>query len=162
MSRSEVFIDSSVLVGLNLGDEKAKKLVKSLIEEGFTLVINPIVFSETAYKVMFTLAIRDGLKGVYDLRKHLDEYTWVYERVRSSIERLMKSGFLKVIEVDWKISKLSAELGEKYGLLTNDAIIAATCKYHEIERIATFDSDFEKVDFLEVVSSPTSRTREEE
>ncbi|MDI3475693.1 MAG: uncharacterized protein PWQ79_920 [Thermococcaceae archaeon] len=152
MSRSEVFVDSSVLVGLNLGDEKAKKLVKSLIEEGYTLVINPIVFSETVYKVMFTLAIRDGLKGVYDLRKHLDEYTWVYEKVRDSIEKLMKSGFLRVLEIDWQISRLSAELGEKYGLLTNDAMIVATCKSYGIEKIATFDSDFEKVDFLEVIS----------
>ncbi|MFA4646604.1 PIN domain-containing protein [Pyrococcus kukulkanii] len=58
MNHSEVFVDSSVLVGLNLGDERAKALVKSLIERGFTLVINPIVFSETVYKVMFTLAIR--------------------------------------------------------------------------------------------------------
>lgn len=42
---------------------------------------------------MFTLAIRDGLKGVYDLKKHLDEYTWVYEKVRDSIEKLVKRIF---------------------------------------------------------------------
>ncbi|MDK2870335.1 MAG: uncharacterized protein PWP39_1570 [Pyrococcus sp.] len=44
MNPSEVFLDSSILVGLNLGDENAKALVKSLIERGFTLVINPVVF----------------------------------------------------------------------------------------------------------------------
>ncbi|WP_169791805.1 hypothetical protein [Thermococcus celericrescens] len=37
MSRSEVFVDSSVFVGLHLGDPRA-----------------------------FTLAIQDGLKGAYD------------------------------------------------------------------------------------------------
>ena len=82
MSPSNVFIDSSVLVGLNLGDEKAKELVKSLIERGCVLIINPLVFSETAYKVMFTLALKDGIKGVHDLKKHLNKYTWAYGKVK--------------------------------------------------------------------------------
>ncbi|HDM36545.1 MAG TPA: PIN domain-containing protein, partial [Candidatus Syntrophoarchaeum butanivorans] len=36
--------------------------------------------------------------------------------------------------------------------LPNDALIAATCKYHGITRIATFDDDFRRVDFLEVIT----------
>ena len=40
---------------------------------------------------------------------------------------------------------------EEYRLLPNDALIAATCKYYGIRKIATFDEDFERVDFLEVV-----------
>jgi len=151
MSQSEIFIDSSVLVGLNLGDEKAKTLVKTLIEKGYTLVVNPIVFSETTFKVMFTLALRDGLKGVYDLRKHLKDCAWIYGRISESIEKLMKNGFLKVVELNWEILKLWAEIGEKYCLLPNDAIIVATCKYYGIQKIATFDCDFKRVDFLEIV-----------
>ena len=38
-----------------------------------------------------------------------------------------------------------------YGLLSNDALIAATCKHYGIKRIATLDEDFKRVDFLEVV-----------
>jgi len=34
----------------------------------------------------------------------------------------------------------------------NDALIAATCKHYGIKNIATFDSDFERVDFLDVVT----------
>jgi len=45
MNLSEVFVDSSILVGLNLGDEKAKNLVKALVEDGNILVINPVVFN---------------------------------------------------------------------------------------------------------------------
>jgi len=152
MNQSEVFVDSSILVGLNLGDENAKDLTKKLIESGETLVINPIVYSETAFKVMLTLAFQDGFKGVYDLRKNLDKYSWVYAKVVKSIETLMKAGFLKMVEINWDIIKLSAELGEKYHLLTNDAIIIATCKHYGIKKIATFDEDFERVEFLEIVS----------
>ncbi|WP_240922701.1 PIN domain-containing protein [Thermococcus sp. 9N3] len=44
-----------------------------------------------------------------------------------------------------------SEIGEKYQLLPNDTLIVATCAEHEIERILTFDSDFEKVPLVKVV-----------
>ncbi len=40
---------------------------------------------------------------------------------------------------------------QQYGLLPNDALIAATCKHYGIKKIATFDSDFKRVDFLEII-----------
>jgi predicted nucleic acid-binding protein len=40
-----------------------------------------------------------------------------------------------------------------YRLLPNDAAIVAACKYHKVKRIATFDSDFDRVLFLEVIGS---------
>ncbi len=152
MNPSEVFVDSSVLVGLNLGDERAKDLVKTVIENGNVLVINPVVYSETSFKVMLTLAFQDGLKGVYDLRKNMEKYSWVYGRIVDSLEALMKAGFLKMVAINWDILKLSAEIGEKYNLLANDAIIAATCKHYGIQKIASFDEDFRNVDFLVVLS----------
>jgi len=45
---------------------------------------------------------------------------------------------------------LSFEIIGKYGLLPNDALIAATCKHYGIKDIATFDKDFERVEFLNV------------
>ncbi len=38
-----------------------------------------------------------------------------------------------------------------YRLLPADAVIAANCKDNGITKIATFDSDFKRVDFLEVI-----------
>ncbi len=35
--------------------------------------------------------------------------------------------------------------------LPNDALIVATCKHYGIKKIATFDEDFGRVDFLEIV-----------
>ncbi|AEK73565.1 nucleic acid-binding protein [Thermococcus sp. 4557] len=148
MSRSEVFVDSSVFVGLHLGDQRAKELVKKAIDEGHTLVTNPVVFSETVYKVMFTLAIQDGLKGAYDLKKHLKDYTFVYERVKTALEELSEAGFLKIIPLSENTIKLASQIGKDYELLPNDSLIAATCKEHGIELILTFDSDFERVPFL--------------
>ncbi|HJH26065.1 MAG TPA: hypothetical protein C5S37_04645 [Methanophagales archaeon] len=33
-------------------------------------------------------------------------------------------------------------------------LIAATCKHHGINKIATFDPDFKRVDFLEIITIP--------
>ncbi|WP_297436552.1 PIN domain-containing protein [Thermococcus sp.] len=38
-----------------------------------------------------------------------------------------------------------------YGLLPSDATILATCIKHGIPRIATFDSDFEGINAIEVI-----------
>jgi len=48
-------------------------------------------------------------------------------------------------------SKLEALKLIKENLYLNDALIAATCKHYGITKIATFDDDFAKVGFLEVV-----------
>ncbi|AAB89055.1 PIN domain-containing protein [Archaeoglobus fulgidus] len=47
--------------------------------------------------------------------------------------------------------ELIKSVAEKYKSLPNDALIAATCKHYGIKKIATFDEDFRRVDFLEVV-----------
>ncbi|MGB7532729.1 MAG: PIN domain-containing protein [Halobacteriota archaeon] len=44
-------------------------------------------------------------------------------------------------------------LMKNYKLLPNDALIAATCKHHGIRKIATFDSDFKEVAFLEIITT---------
>jgi len=151
MSHSNIFIDSSVMIGLFIGDEKAHKLLSKLINDSFMLCINPIVFSETMFKVTFHIALEDGIKGVYDLKQNLSRYSWVYEEVKEKIDKMIKMGYLKILDTNWDVLKLSSEIGEKYNLLTNDAIIIATCKYYGINKLATFDSDFEKVDFIEII-----------
>lgn len=42
---------------------------------------------------------------------------------------------------------------KEFHLLPNDALIAATCRFHKIKRIASFDEDFKKVDSLEIFDS---------
>jgi len=35
--------------------------------------------------------------------------------------------------------------------MPNDAVIAATCKFYDIKKLATFDIDFNRVDYLQIV-----------
>ena len=48
------------------------------------------------------------------------------------------------------------EIVKSCGLLPNDALIVVTCKHYRIRKIATFDEDFKRVDFLEVLDVKSS------
>jgi len=60
-------------------------------------------------------------------------------------------GRYRMLEVGEAVKSEAEGIIKKYGLLPNDALIAATCNHYDIREIATFDPDFKRVDFLEVI-----------
>lgn len=85
------------------------------------------------------------------LRKNPQHLREIFEKIKKDIETVLTTLNVKVLEpADFK--KMWSIM-EKYGLLPNDALIAATCKMHGIKKIATFDEDFKRVDFLEIFES---------
>ncbi|MEM4615945.1 MAG: PIN domain-containing protein [Archaeoglobaceae archaeon] len=65
-------------------------------------------------------------------------------------EKLIQEFEIAILKDYQNISELR-ELMDSYRLLPNDALIAATCKHYGIKKIATFDEDFKRVDFLQVL-----------
>ena len=61
-------------------------------------------------------------------------------------------GGYRTLDVGEAVKNEAEGLIKKYGLLPNDALIAATCKHYDIKKIATIDPDFKRVDFLEVIT----------
>jgi len=136
-----VFIDSNVFLEFLKGEEKAKVLLeKYLGPEG---CINDIVFSEVLFVYIKAETGRRSyeLKGRPELMESV-ELDHIFELL----------GRYRMLDVGEVVASEAGDLIRKYGLLPNDALIAATCKYHGITRIATFDDDFRRVDFLEVIT----------
>ncbi len=50
-----------------------------------------------------------------------------------------------ILSINKQVVSISYDYMQKYNMKPNDAIIAATCKYHEIPNIITIDADFEHV-----------------
>ena len=46
---------------------------------------------------------------------------------------------------------MAIEVARQYGLLPNDALIAATCRYYGIDTVITFDGDSKRIPWLKVV-----------
>jgi len=105
---------------------------------------NSLVSSEVIY--IYLKAVTN--KKSYVLKKNPEEITRIN---LNKIEELLD--LAETLPMNKEIEDLSFEIIKKYGLLPNDALIAATCKHYGIRNIATFDRNFERIDFLKVWKS---------
>ncbi len=149
MTEETIFLDSSVFIAFfvngidvfgNLGN--------------FRLVTSTNVIEEVAY-----ILVKESAKEKTNIEKHYD----LLHFLRSSPDLVSKisqevtsdvSVILEAFDIVVFPPASFAEMFEvmtSYGLLPNDALIAATCKHYGIKKIATLDEDFKRVDFLEVV-----------
>ncbi|MBO8179427.1 MAG: PIN domain-containing protein [Archaeoglobus sp.] len=128
-----IFFDTNFIVNLIVETDftgKARAIVEKYIEEEF--ITSVTVVEETLF-VLKRLTKETNSK--------------IVEMVKTVIEGL------DIVVVDKLPLSEFLDVFGSYDLLPNDALIAATCKYHGIKRIATFDEDFKRVDFLEVVEA---------
>ncbi len=127
----KIFFDTNFLVNLIVETEfteKTKRIVEEYIDEEFLTSIT--VVEET----LFVLKRLIGKSNPE-----------IVEKVKTLIEGL------EITVIDQLPFSEFLEVFGSYDLLPNDALIAATCKHYGIKRIATFDEDFNRVDFLEVL-----------
>jgi predicted nucleic acid-binding protein len=136
-----VFIDSNVFLDFLEGKEKAKTLLEAY--SGLEGYINDIVFSE----VLFVYIKAETGKKSYELKK---QPALVKSVELNDIVELL--GRYRTLDVGEAVKSEAEGLIKKYGLLPNDALIAATCKHYGINKIATTDPDFKRVDFLEIIA----------
>ncbi len=136
----EVFFDSNVFLHhLANTREEASEMLEDVESGKITGYINDVVVSEVIYGYLRAVT---NLKP-HQLQSKLSKIDFDLSAVKEllSLFRVLSCGF--GVEI--------AEIVEKYKLLPNDALIAATCKHYGIKKIATFDEDFKRVDFLEIL-----------
>ena len=140
-----MFFDSNVFLKYLAGIEDAKRLVDSVEHGEWVGCINDIVISEVIYGYLrLTLNISRYRFRKY-LIKHIDK---VREIIEQDIHPLF-TGFKHLptnIGIDGLIEHMA-----KYRLLSNDALIVATCRVYSIGNIDAFDKDFKRVPWLKVI-----------
>jgi len=137
-----VFIDSNVIIRHLAGDRRARKIIERIEKGEEKGYINQIVVSEAIfiYLKLKTKMKAFELKKAPDVVKSIDLKP-VYELLDISIE----------LPSNKEITRSAEDVIARYGLLPNDALIAATCKQHGIRKLATFNGDFKQVDFVEII-----------
>ena len=111
------------------------------------LVITFNVLEEIAYVGLSAIYGCRGFKLRDRVRKGLNEEA---ELFLDSVASLIEDFHIIIISPPNDFTMLLKAI-RSYRLLPADAAIAATCKHNDIRKIATFDADFNRVDFLEVV-----------
>ncbi|MBC8521937.1 MAG: PIN domain-containing protein [Methanomicrobia archaeon] len=147
-----VVVDSSVLIDAILY-VKTKPLEKIISHHEAFVPVN--VLEETLFKTIIGI-VGDSIKNenLFEIKK-----AWIKGIGKEEVENrfnvlfeLIQNDLIKVLDLNTQIFKDSYLFSKLYGLLPNDALIAATCKHHGIRKIATFDPDFKRVDFLEIIT----------
>ncbi|NPA99733.1 MAG: PIN domain-containing protein [Crenarchaeota archaeon] len=126
----------------------SERVIREAIIEG--MAIPMIVYNELLYTVGAKIArVRYGVKEKYSFRKYIAKHGFPME----AIEKV--NGFIRDFKItilkDYQDPDELVKIVQAYRLLPNDAQIVLTCKYSNIERLATFDGDFRRVPWLKVI-----------
>ena len=146
----DVFLDSSFVIPVVIKTNKSESAREFFRNFTADLVASMTVYEESFFVGLRLIAERRlEIRNVYTLRDYVKKsgYNFAYDFIKSLHDVFSK---IQVVH-DVKDPEVVRDIAEKYRLLPNDALIAATCKQYGIKKIATFDDDFKRVDFLEVV-----------
>ncbi len=126
-------------------NQKQKELLFKLISK-YRLVVPVNVLEEIFFRII-VVTIGSEIKSnkYFDIKE-------AWEKCKATkILELIDKGYLEVADARYEDMKTAKEIEIKYKLLSNDALIAVISLNRKIKRIATFDEDFKRVDFLKIV-----------
>ncbi len=147
----KIFVDTNVFYNYLFETELTEKAKKILLRKE-KLFTSFTVVNELVYIISRKLAEKNyGISSYQKFREFISKNG--YGEFKNYLNKVFElfNALNLIILPDYQELSLVLEIMQKYHLLPNDALIAATCKYYGINKIATFDEDFEKVDFLETV-----------
>ena len=146
-----IMVDTNVFYNFLFETELTEKATK-IFELEEPLFTSFTVINETLYVISRKIAERKfNIRSYRKFREFVSSNG--YEHFLEELTKffsLLDDLDITVLRDYQNVSEIW-ELMKNYNLLPNDALIAATCKHYGIRKIATFDEDFKKVDFLEVV-----------
>lgn len=117
-------------------------------------ITTPVVLNEVSYKLVIAkageLLDTDRFWKIHEELKDQKFVKACYEIVEEFRDYVSTLCGLRVEDVRVDDFNRSVDLGSKFGLMTTDSYHVAVMERLGIEHIATNDSDFEQVDFIEV------------
>lgn len=127
-----IFLDSSVLIEFENG--RNRELLTALITNpNFILCLNSVVASEYFYKLLGIIGGKSPM-SICESKKIEDVLS------QHNTERFLS--FFTILDTPKEAVLLSLSFMKKYNLLPNDALILATCKIHNINVLASLDTDY--------------------
>ena len=147
-----VLLNSSIIIRYFVGDSNAKEV----LEGHSKFAIDSIVYSEVAFNLLKLLYVdKYGGYKSYDMKSALsgrDSYLLKgYRMLYSFIDELLSEERLIFRPITLDVVEEATRIAAEYGLLPNDSLIAATCKYYGISTIATFGEDYKRIPWLKVI-----------
>jgi len=146
-----IFVDTNVLYSV-LVKTKFSKSAQNIILMSSDLATSATVLSELVF-----VSLRKLCKERYGTNNYSEFRRAIVHNGYSPFKEDLDLIFRLVEERDILVLAINDNLDDwnnamtRYNIMPNDAMIASTCLKHEISKIATFDSDFLRVDWLGVI-----------
>jgi predicted nucleic acid-binding protein len=124
--------------------------LKKVNSRGF---VSPIVVDEVFYKSIVAEVMTKKNILLKDISSYIKSNPSVLKTLKNPyeiVEDILSKENIDVLDSSKNLKKITYFV-KNYTLLPSDALIAATCNSNGITKIATFDKDFERVDFLEII-----------
>ncbi len=147
-----LFLDTNAIVYYLHGVEPYAKRFEEIVSGEQELYTSIRVIDETIFVLIRIRAFKEmGVRRIDELRRYVKQHG--YSGFREELEALREliGGLGVVILQDVASLDEMLQVAERYRLLPGDALIAVTCRHYGIRRILTFDDDFERIPWLEVV-----------
>ena len=146
-----IFLDTNVLYSV-LVQTKFSKSAQEIILMPSDLVTSSTVLSELVFVSLRKLCKeRYGTKNYSEFRKAIVQRGYgPFKEDLDLLFRLIEEREVSILPINYDLNEWKGIM-IRYNLLPNDALIASTCLKHEISKIATFDSDFSRVDWLKII-----------
>jgi len=133
-------------------DTKFSNSARRFIDQNHKLVTSSTVIHELIFVSVRNLCEeRYGTKNHASFKRFLIDNGYApFEKEIEAIFRFIDARCISLVPINddmnhWRETMI------QYRLLPYDALIASTCYRNGIKKIASFDRDFRRVDFLEVV-----------
>jgi predicted nucleic acid-binding protein len=151
----KIFIDTSMFIRHYYGVDTALKLLEFAVNRN-EAVTSQNVIEETFFKLLYLETERlFGKTGKSIVKEKFRSHPKKYHKVKAYMTEFLiggiTAGSITLLENNERIIHEFVEIAYQYSLLPNDALIAATCKYHSIQKIITFDANFKDVKYLDII-----------
>ena len=148
-SGSRVFLDASVFIYHFTGQSlQCRRLLERCEQGEVGGVTCTAAIAEVTHRLMMIEAVSRGMVEAGNVarklraRPDIDRQLQVY---RTQIDRIPVRG-IDTLPVDAQVTARSADFRRRYGLLTNDSLIAACAAAASIRVLASADRDFAALD----------------
>ena len=152
-----MFIDANIftylLTGHPIYGRNCQQLLEKVESGDLDAFISPLIIDEVSYVLMIQTAREtDGSQNARSIKRAImaewQECLAPVGEFHDYIDLLISTGHMKVLSLDYSISRIALICAKEYRLLPRDALHAACCKVYGISEMATNDGDFKRVSFL--------------
>ena len=148
-----VYLDANVVIcDFTASSQDCSRLLQRCRKENLYGLVSTVTVIEVCHRTMCEEAKQQTLRTSVTAR-YLKEHPNLVRELREYaivVQELIEGRNLGMIEVTDRDLIRSQGLRERYGLLTNDSIIAQLILDYDIPAIATNDPDFERVEGVQV------------